>query len=124
MRRHPRRARVSSSSPRAWATCDKCGFVLNHENLRWQLQWAGQQLINQQILVCEHCYDTPQRQLGTIILPPDPEPIINARPEQYSIDEVPVSTRATMDGRTRMINGAQPYPILRIVTVRGNLDIN
>lgn len=32
-------------------------------------------------------WDKPQRQLGTIILSPDPLPILNARPEQYPADE-------------------------------------
>lgn len=40
------------------------------------------------ILVCEICLDLPQRQLGTIILPPDPVAVKNARPEQYAIDEI------------------------------------
>lgn len=121
MRPHPRRARTSPSSPRAWGTDDRSGFIGNHDNLKWQMQWAGRTLINTQLLVYPDQYDTPQRQLGTIILPPDPEPVSNARPEQYAIDEEPVSTRATMNGRTRCINWAGPYPILRIVSVRGNL---
>ena len=33
-------------------------------------------------------WDEPQRQLGTIILPPDPVSIPNARPEPYPIDEL------------------------------------
>jgi hypothetical protein len=88
MRPHPRRASTDSSNPRAWATCDRCGFVTNHYKLSWQFEWAGTQLINQKILVCEGgCLDQPQRQLGTIILPPDPTSIVNARVEQYFIDE-------------------------------------
>ena len=88
MRPHPRRAETNSSSPRSWATCDRCGFVTNHYKLSWQFEWAGTQLINQKILVCEGgCLDQPNRQLGTIILPPDPTAVVNARPEQYYVDE-------------------------------------
>ena len=62
-------------------------MIGNHERLQWQFEWAGTGLINKKILVYADEYDTPNRQLGTIILPPDPEPIQNARPEQYYIDE-------------------------------------
>lgn len=41
-------------------------------------------LQNIRLLVCSHCYDTPNQQLRTIILPPDPLPVFNPRPEQYS----------------------------------------
>ena len=88
MRRHPRRAAVDRTSPRAWATDDRSGFIGNHENLRWQFDWAGTSLVNKRILVYEDELDKPQRQLGTVILPPDPPPIMNARPEPYAIDEV------------------------------------
>jgi hypothetical protein len=87
MRPHPRRARTNPSSPRAWATSDRSGFVGNHQNLRWQMEWAGTGLINKHVAVYDDEYDIPNRQLGTIILPPDPAPISNARVEQYAIDE-------------------------------------
>ena len=87
MRPHPRRARTDPTSPRAWATSDRNGMVGNQKNLRWQMQWAGTGLINTRILVFDDEYDIPQRQLGTIILPPDPVAITNARPEQYYVDE-------------------------------------
>ena len=95
-------------------------MVNNHDNLQWQYEWAGTQLINKRILVSPDELDKPQRQLGTILLPPDPTPIMNARPEQYAIDEYPVSTRYTQDGRIRVVRYS-PYPLERIVTVPGNL---
>lgn len=88
MRPHPRRARTNAQSPRAWATDDRSGFVGNHENMCWQFDWTGTGLINKQILVYPDQLDVPQRQLGTIIIPPDPPSIMNARVEQYAIDEV------------------------------------
>lgn len=87
MRPRPSRAEVDSSSPRGWATCQRCGFQLNLFKLQWQFQWAGSKLQNLRLLVCDKCLDTPQRQLGTFVLPPDPVPIMNARPENYTIDE-------------------------------------
>ncbi len=120
MRPHPRRAATDASAPAAWATDDRSGFVGNHRNLKWQLEWAGLQLINKRILVFEDQYDEPQRQHGTLVIPPDPLPISNARPENYAIDEEPVSTRVTMDGRVR-VTKYRPYPQERIVSVAGNI---
>lgn len=120
MRPHPRRARTDPSAPAAWGTDDRSGFVGNHRDLKWQMEWAGTKLVNKRILVFEDEYDTPNRQLGTLILPPDPLPIQNARPENYAIDEEPVSTRYTMDGRVRVISYL-PYPQERIISVGGNL---
>ena len=88
MRPHPRRARTNATDPAAWGTCDRSGFIDNAKNLCWQYQWAGTQLINTRVLVTPDMLDTPQRQLGTIVLPPDPVSIPNARPEPYPIDEV------------------------------------
>lgn len=99
MRPHPRRARTDPTSPRAWGSSDRDGFVNNHENLRFQFDWAGSSLVNKRILVAECELDVPQRQLGTIILPPDPTPIMNARPEGYFIDEQ--THRVTQDGQQR-----------------------
>lgn len=86
-RPHPRNAAVNQRSPRAWATSDRSGFVGNQENMKWQFQWAGSKLINLNQLVYPWEYDEPQRQLGTLIMPPDPTTIRNARPEQYYVDE-------------------------------------
>jgi hypothetical protein len=87
MRPHPRRARTNATAPEAWATSDRNGMINNQRDLLWQYDWAGTQLINKRILVSRDEYDEPQRQLGTIILPPDPVSIPNARPEPYAIDE-------------------------------------
>ena len=122
MRPHPRGAQVDPSDPRAWGTCDRCGFVVNHYKLNWQFEWAGLRLTNLRILVCDACLDDPQRQLGTVLLPPDPLPIMNARPEQYALDEQPVSVRVTEDGSVRIIEGhGAAYNVERIIAVPGNL---
>lgn len=77
------RAKTSPSNPRAHAICDRCGFRYNHYTLRWQMDWAGASLINKRLLVCDRCYDEPQQQLRAIIIPADPVPIINPRPEAF-----------------------------------------
>lgn len=103
MRRHPRRAAVDPSSPRAWATDDRSGFIGNHENLISQFEWAGTKLIDTKILVYEDELDVPQEQLRAIILPIDPPAIVNARPENYAIDEVSSENYTAEDGVTEYV---------------------
>lgn len=62
-----------------------------HVDLSWQYQWRGTKLQNIQLLVCQDCLDIPQEQLRVIIIPPDPIPISNARPENSVGDNNPMS---------------------------------
>jgi len=91
MSRPQGRANISVTNPQALAICDRCGFRYNHVDLSWQYQWRGTKLQNIQILVCEDCLDIPQEQLRIIIIPPDPIPISNARPENSVGDNNPMS---------------------------------
>jgi|SRR5215831_7567349 len=102
-RPRPKKAWVDPDDPRMWATSDRSGFLSNQDDMAWQYQWAGNDLINLRILVHRDELDVPQEQLRTIILPPDPAPVFNARPEPYSMDETPTTTRKTQDGRIRVI---------------------
>jgi hypothetical protein len=79
------RARVSASNPQAAAICDRCGFVFNHVDLKFQYDYAGAGLYNKRILVCDRCDDIPQHQLKAIVLPADPVPVINPRPQDYDL---------------------------------------
>jgi len=91
MRPHGR-AQISQSHPRALAVCDRCGFLFNQDDLQWQWDWKqGPRLFNLRILVCRTCLDVPQESGRTIVLPPDPVPIANARPENYALADNPVS---------------------------------
>lgn len=74
-------ARVSVSRPEAWGQCDRCCRVFNLKELQWQFQYAGTTLQNLKILVCRSCKDVPNEQLRTIILPGDPIPVLNPRPQ-------------------------------------------
>ncbi len=74
------------SSP--WAICDACGFLYDKSALRWRMDWRGPYVQNLRLLVCERCIDVPQEQLRLIILPPDPPPVRDARPEMYAIEEL------------------------------------
>lgn len=62
-------------------------------------------LVNTQLLVCEPCLDTPQRQLGAVILPPDPPGLLNARPEPYPYDER--WPRLVQGGQPRYLQGGR-----------------
>jgi len=78
------RATVNANSPKAFARCDRCGFIYNHSQLQFQFDYRGPQLQNLRFLVCEPCLDKPQPQLKPLILTEDPLPVINARPEDYN----------------------------------------
>lgn len=82
------RATINPSDPRALGVCDRCGALYNLHQLRFQFQWAGTAMINKQVRVCPTCYDKPSEFLRTIILPPDPPPVWQPRPEPYLVDEV------------------------------------
>jgi hypothetical protein len=97
----------------AWSTDDQSGFITNQKKLNWQFQWAGTQLINLRLLVHQDFLDTPQEQLRTILIPPDPPPLFNARPEPYTIDETDWrvvsdgSIRETQDDKLRVTQPSQ-----------------
>jgi hypothetical protein len=81
------KAEVDARDPQPWATCDRCGFLYNITELRWQMKWAGTTLLNTRRLVCANCYDVPSVFQRALNLPADPEPVLHARPEPYLIDE-------------------------------------
>lgn len=85
--RYHGRAEVNPDWPRAFATCDACGFNYNLYKLQWQYEWCGFQLVNQRTLVCPECNDKPAAFLKAIVLPADPPAIYNIRPENYTIDD-------------------------------------
>lgn len=85
------RFNVNSEYPRARGVCDRCGQHWQHNKLSWQFEWTGPKLQNLRILVCPECLDKPQPNIRTIVIPPDPVPIMNARPENYVSDNNPLS---------------------------------
>ncbi len=81
------RAEVSINDPQPFATCDRCSIQYNQADLSWQFQITGRSVTNTRLLVCRFCRDELAEFLVPQILPSDPEPIFNARPEQFAIDE-------------------------------------
>lgn len=102
------RAVTNPRDPRAQAVCDRCGIWYNHDKLRFQWDWAGAGMINKQILCCYRCLDKPQEQLRAIVLPADPVPIQNPRPEQYVTAET--SPRITGYERPTLPRTGIPVP--------------
>lgn len=100
--RYHGKASVSPSSPRAFAVCDRCGNWTNHYKLSSQAEWTGQRLADLNLLVCDKCLDTPQEQLRARVLPPDPVPIINPRPENFGNAE---NTYLSTNGGDTLITG-------------------
>lgn len=87
------RAKVSQTWPEAFGVCDFCGFQYNLKDLRWEMDWRGPRITNLRFLVCETCLDKPQMNgQRTYILPPDPVPVMNARPEMYVPEDNAYST--------------------------------
>lgn len=97
---------VNPSAPRSFAVCDRCSRWFNIDKLGWQFQWAGPNLQNLRLLVCPSCMDVPQPQLKPRILPPDPMPTLNARPENFLIDDY--DYRVTEDGDIRITEDGTP----------------
>ena len=114
-RPHPVRADTDPSRPRAWATCDRCGFITNQCKMDWDRQWSGFTVINKRFLVCESCVDVLNEQLRAIVIPADPDPLYNARPEVYAIDEEDFATTntgqqiTTNDGNNIVSNSSRDY---------------
>lgn len=117
MRPHGR-ANINARNPQALAVCERCGSLYNHYQLSWQFQWVGTKLQNIRILVCPDCLDQPQEGLRTIILPPDPVPIQNARPENYPDADNPMSAIGVS------ANFLQPQYGSRIGNLTGGGGIN
>lgn len=119
MRPHGR-AEISARSPRALAVCDRCGFLYNLDQLSWQYDWQmGPRLKNLRILVCPDCYDEPQESGRTIVLPPDPIPVFNARPEDYAGADNPLSPLGF-----NVRNMYEPYPVQTLGGNIGTLTLN
>jgi hypothetical protein len=85
------KARVDAGAPSAFGVCDRCGFLYNLVDLAFQHDFRGNQLINLWLRVCPKCMDKPQNQLRPKSTPPDPIPVYQPRPENYTAADQGVS---------------------------------
>jgi len=85
---------TNPQAPRAFGVCDRCGFWFQLFKLRYQHEWVGTKRINMRKRVCAECMDRPQPQLRARLMPPDPVPVYDPRPENFiasRFDPTPVS---------------------------------
>jgi len=78
------KARVNPRSPRAFGVCDRCSGWYNLENLVYQFEWRGPRLVNIRLRVCAKCLDRPFVFNRPLIFPPDPVPVYDPRPENFT----------------------------------------
>jgi hypothetical protein len=104
MRQHGQ-AKVNRRKPRAFGVCDRCGFLYNKHDLQWQYEWMGARTQNTNMLVCDRCLDDLQEQLRTVVLPADPTPLANPRPENYAYADNQIATIGTNIGNINQAAG-------------------
>lgn len=79
-------AKVNPKAPSAFAVCDRCGMLYNLDDLAYQMEWRGPSMMSTGAKICRKCTDKPQEQNRTIILPPDPVPRLDPRPENFDAE--------------------------------------
>lgn len=118
-------ATIDPSRPRARAVCDRCGQIWNLENLIWQFDWRGPRVQNLRVLVCPPCYDKPQMNgQRTYILPPDPVPVMNARPEFRVPEDNPLSALGATPSPLSYVFGNQIGNMVNYAGVPAAFDSN
>lgn len=119
-------ARLDPRSPRAFGICDMCGFLYTHADLRWEVQYQGQQIQKTGFLVCDVCWDVPNPQLKPQALPADPVPILNPRREpadplvsQTTLTVATLPAAASVsDGAYRFVSDSTvPYEVINLDAV-------
>lgn len=94
------KARVDPDRPEAFGVCDRCGFVHNLVDLRYELDWRGIRVDRTGFRVCDSCWSEPAPFLRTIVLPPDPVPVADPRFVNY--DETRENVRITENESERV----------------------
>lgn len=80
---------VNSVTPRGRGVCDLCGIAFTLEKMHKLMEWRGTRLMWTGLVVCDWDYDRPQEQLRAKLLPPDPTPLLGARPEDFFSEQGP-----------------------------------
>lgn len=105
-----------------WTTCDVCGFLDNLSRMQFQYDFKGGSTPqNTGFLKCKRCLDGLRWQAKLLIIPPDPPPIMNTRPENYVVDETnwlttgddndgDIITTGATDGTGDALISSQPDP--------------
>lgn len=83
--RYHGKAKLNPNAPSAWGRCDRCSFWYLLSELNYQMEWRGARLMNIRLRVCPKCTDRPYIFNRPLILPPDPVPKADPRPENFQI---------------------------------------
>jgi hypothetical protein len=114
------RATVNRSNLQAWGCCDRCNFWYLRSELQWQFEWDALQLYNKRLLVCKRtCLDKPFEHNRAIVVPPDPVPVMNPRPDLYQLAQD--APTVLMDAQQEILTDTSGAPIL--ATSSGTLNI-
>lgn len=73
--------RIDPMNPEALAICDYSKLPCLHKDLVRQMEWRGDGLVWTGLLVNRRFSDIPNEQGRAPILPPDPVPVAQARPQ-------------------------------------------
>lgn len=91
---------VDVTAPEAAGRCERCGFWFNLDQLQFQYEWQGAQLMSTGHRVCPTCLDVPYQFDRPLILPPDPVPVWQPREEDFAYADG--NDRVTQDGDQRV----------------------
>ncbi len=75
---------IDVTNPEALGICDYTGMVHLRKDLVRQMEWRGNRLVWTGYYVGRDYVDQPNPQLKTPILPPDPVPVKDPRPQYFS----------------------------------------
>ena len=119
-RPHPRgTTRNPADGP--WTACDDCGFLYSQNRMAFQYDFYGGTVPqNSGFLKCPTCMDDLAYQFKLLILPPDPKPIMNTRPENYFVDET--DFRVTQEDEVRVTEDGEDRVIIERLGGDGNVD--
>jgi hypothetical protein len=85
-------SRTNPRNPFGQGVCDRTGFALQHNRMQRQFQWGGAKLFDTGYLVRPQSLDKPQDQYRSLILPGDPQPLVNPRPDYWQTPPYPANT--------------------------------
>ena len=102
------RARVNAQSPEAFGICDRDGMLYNLKDLHYQYEYRGPQLQNLRIRVCSRCMDRPAAFLKPLIIPPDPLPVRDPRPMNFTAANAGTSPLPPLPWPTQPIGPVDP----------------
>lgn len=103
------RAWASAFRPEAQGVCDRCGFRYLLSRMQWQFDYLGNRLQNTRLIVCDRCLDVPHVMTVPVVVPPDPVPVRNPRPDDYALS---LSNQTTLfDQNLEIITDSNGAPI-------------